>query len=206
MTTPTPVTLETSDGVELEGELSLPDDAPVGAVALAHPHPTYGGDMHAGLVGLLPSLVAPRGVAVLRWNFRGVGRSGGAHGGGVDERLDVVAALDHLHGLGLGVPTLLAGWSFGADVSLAVDDDRHVGWFAVAAPLAYTGDAPAAASDGRPKVLLVPEHDQFRAPSAAAEATGDWTATTLVTVAGADHFLGGRATFVADQLVSRLLA
>ncbi len=200
------MTLSTSDGIELEGELAVPDGDVVGAVALAHPHPTYGGDMHAGLVGLLPSLVVPHGVAVLRWNFRGVGRSGGAHGGGVDERLDVLAALDHLDGLGLGVSILLAGWSFGADVSLAVDDDRHAGWFAVAAPLASTGDAPAAAADPRSKTLLVPEHDQFRAPAAAAAATADWTATSLVTVAGADHFLGGRISFVADQLVERFRA
>ncbi len=203
MTTPTPVTLRTDDDLELEGELAVPDGEVAGAVALAPPPPTDGGDMHAGLVGLLPSLVVPRGIAVLRWNFRGVGRSGGAHGGGIDERLDVVAALDHLDGLALGVPILLAGWSFGADVSLAVGDDRHDGWFAVAAPLAYAGDGPAAANDGRPKVLLVPEHDQFRAPAAAAEATADWAATSLVTVAGADHFLGGRTSFVADQLAAR---
>lgn len=204
MTSPTPVTLRTADGIDLEAELSLPGGDVIGAVALAHPHPTYGGDMHAGLVGLLPDLVVDRGVAVLRWNFRGVGRSSGSHDGGVGERHDVVAALDHLVGLDLGVPTLLAGWSFGADVTLAVDDERHDGWFAVAAPLAYSGDEPPAGVDERPTVLLVPEHDQFRAPAAAAETTTGWATTTIVTVAGADHFLGGRTGFVADQLLDRL--
>ncbi|MEO1065244.1 MAG: hypothetical protein AAFZ07_27835 [Actinomycetota bacterium] len=201
MPSPNPVLLRTSDGIELEAALTDADGDRLGAIALTHPHPTYGGDMHAGFVGLLPDLVARRGVCVLRWNFRGVGRSGGSHGGGVDERLDVVAALDHLVGLDLGVPILLGGWSFGADVSLAVDDDRHAGWLAVAAPLASAGDGPPAATDARPKRLLVPEHDQFRDPDAAAEATAGWAATTLVTIPGTDHFLGGRTSEIADQLV-----
>lgn len=202
VTTPTPLTLRADDDVELEAELTVPDGEVIGAIALAHPHPGYGGDMHAGLVGLLPDLVGAHGVAVLRWNFRGVGRSGGSHGGGVDERLDVAAAVAYLDALDLGAPILLGGWSFGADVSLAVEDDRHAGWFAVAAPLAYVGDEPAAAGDPRRKLLLVPEHDQFRPPEAAAEATAGWTATALVTVTGTDHFLGGRTSEIAGQLVA----
>ena len=38
------VTLKTSDGLALEGELKVPDDATSAAV-LAHPHPQFGGNM-----------------------------------------------------------------------------------------------------------------------------------------------------------------
>ncbi|MEM9036762.1 MAG: alpha/beta hydrolase [Actinomycetota bacterium] len=199
-----PTDLETADGLSLEGALSLPSGDVVAAMTLAHPHPAYGGDMHAGVVGLLPELLVPHGIAVLRWNFRGVGRSAGAHAGGADEPLDVVAALDHLDGLGLGVPIHLAGWSFGADVSLAVEDERHAGWIGIAPPLSFTGDAPAAGSDERPTLLLVPEHDQFRPPAGAEAATAAWTATEIEVVGSTDHFLGGRTSAIAERIVAAI--
>jgi alpha/beta superfamily hydrolase len=58
-----------------------------------------------------------------------------------------------------------------------------------------------AAADPRPKLLVVPEHDQFRDPASAAEVVADWTDTGLEVIAGGDHFLAGRTDRVVDQLV-----
>ena len=58
------------------------------------------------------------------------------------------------------------------------------------------------ASDDRPTLLLVPEHDQFRTPDSAAEATAGWPSTEVITIAGGDHFLGGHADVVADRVLS----
>ncbi len=44
----------------------------------------------------------------------------------------------------------------------------------------------------------MPEHDQFRPPDSAREATADWVNTTVDVVAGADHFFAGRTAKVAD--------
>jgi alpha/beta superfamily hydrolase len=200
-----PVDLHTADGLRLEGELAVPDDVRAAAV-LAHPHPQFGGDMHSIVVGALFEGLPRAGVAALRFNFRGVGRSQGHHAEGRGERGDVVAALEALHDIVEGLPILLAGWSFGADVSLTVDDGRHRGWFAVAPPLRLVDDRAPAATDARPKLLAIPEHDQFRPPQSARDATAAWTNTRVEVVPGADHFLVGRtdrAVALALDLVAR---
>lgn len=70
--------LTTSDGVALEAELDVPADA-WAAVVLAHPHPLYGGSMRDGAPAILFERLPTEGVAALRFNFRGVGASGGVH-------------------------------------------------------------------------------------------------------------------------------
>ena len=145
------------------------------------------------------------GLAVLRFNFRGVGSSEGAHDFGVGEALDIVAALDAAEVNCPGLPIIVSGWSFGADTSLSVLDPRLRAWLACAPPLRVLPLdelSAAAGNDPRPKVLIVPEHDQFRDPDSAREATTDWQNTTVVTVAGADHFFVGRTDRVAACIVA----
>ena len=199
--------LHTADGLTLEGELHVPDGVHA-AVVLAHPHPLHGGNMRSIVIGALFAGLPAAGVAVLRFNFRGVGASEGTHDRGQAERLDVVAALDVLEGLGRDLPLVLGGWSFGADTSLAVDDARHAGWFAVAPPLRHA-EPVAAASDPRPKLLAVPERDQFRSPESAREVVASWTNTELTVVPGADHFLVGRTDRVVElavEFINRFLS
>ena len=194
--------LVTSDDLELEAEITVPPDATT-AVLLAHPHPQQGGSMRSLVTSELFRTLPAAGLAVLRFNFRGVGGSQGSHGGGVDERLDIVAGLDALSTQLPHLPLVLCGWSFGADVSLTVVDERIAGWFLIAPPLRIVSfDAMIAASDPRPKHLAVPEHDQFRLPDSAREATADWVNTTIEVVAGADHFCAGRTDKVAGSVVT----
>ena len=206
------LTLTTTDGVSLEAQARLPSlDAggvpPVGAarVVLAHPHPLQGGNMSSLVISELFRILPGHGLAVLRFNFRGVDGSGGEHGYGRDEGADVTAAIDSIVDLAPQGPLVLCGWSFGADVSLSVTDARIDGWAAVAPPLGVLplDDLSVAAGvDARPKLLLVPEHDQFRPPAAAREATATWTNTTIEVVNGGDHFLAGRTEKVADLVAA----
>ena len=113
----------------LEGELVYPiDDAPVGAAVVAGPHPLLGGDMDNNVVAGLADGLAARGLATLRFNYRGVGGSGGpavdsaAHlarfwaTSHVDDegdfRFDLIAACDFLRSLTARPPALI-GYSFG---------------------------------------------------------------------------------------------
>jgi alpha/beta superfamily hydrolase len=94
---------------------------------------------------------------------------------------------------------VLAGWSFGADTALTVDDDRVDGWLAVAPPMRSSALANLVASaDPRPKLVVVPEHDQFRPPDSVVPIVQAWKNTRLEIVPGGDHYLVGRA----DQLMA----
>ena len=72
-------TLMTQDGVALEARVQLPL-SPHGGVVVCHPHPLYGGDMENPVVVRIDEVCGALGLATLRFNFRGVGRSSGVHG------------------------------------------------------------------------------------------------------------------------------
>lgn len=195
------ITFDTADGVKLEAEQVVNADARVGVV-ITHPHPTYGGSMHTPVPAALFQRSQELGLTALRFNFRGVGGSTGSHDEGRGERHDVEAAVAHVAAL-TEAPLLLTGWSFGADVSLAVDHERLLGWMPVAAPLGVVPiDEMVAPSSDKPVKLLVPEHDQFRTPAAATEATAGWTNASIEVVPGTDHFLAGGLNVVMDQLAA----
>src|SRR6186997_2565330 len=91
------MTFTTEDGVRLEGELRLPDEAPRASAVLCHPHPRHGGSKdHPILWALRNELAGTRGLAVLGFNFRGNMGSEGTYGGGRDEVRDVRAAIERV--------------------------------------------------------------------------------------------------------------
>jgi len=204
MATTAPLRLTTEDGIELDAEMRPADD-PWAAAVLCHPHPLYGGSMRAGLIDVLFDVLPTRGVSALRFDFRGVGRSSGAHGGGREEQYDVAAAVAALAEGRAERPLVTAGWSFGGDVSLSTACDASAGWFAVAPPLSVTDPATMAAADeGRPTFLAVPEHDEFRPPDEARALVADWSSTEVATVSGADHLCTGHSGAVANLLLGFL--
>jgi uncharacterized protein len=101
-------------GITLEGRLSV-GAAPDGVV-ITHPHPLFGGDMGNNVVLTAVRALAARGMTALRFNFRGVGRSTGTYGGGIEEADDVAAALAFLKSRTSG-PHYVTGYSFGAAVA-----------------------------------------------------------------------------------------
>jgi alpha/beta superfamily hydrolase len=193
-----PRTIVTSDGIRLETELAVAEGAERAGMVLCHPHPKYGGSMRSIVISALFDGLPRTGVTCLRFNFRGVDKSGGAHDEGRAEQLDVMAAIDTLTGeLTDSVPLVLAGWSFGADMALATVDDRITAWLGIAPPLRFVDDFSAVARDPRPKLLALAEHDEFRAPESVLEEVASWTATDTAIVGGASHFFVGRT----DRLV-----
>ena len=92
--------------------------APPFAAVVCHPHPLFGGTMHNKVVYQTAKTLHRFGLPVLRFNFRGVGMSEGAHDKGSGEEADVNAALNFMAAEYPGVPLLLAGFSFGSWVGL----------------------------------------------------------------------------------------
>jgi alpha/beta superfamily hydrolase len=107
------------DHGELEAILKEPA-SPVAAAVVCHPHPLGGGTMNNNVVYRLAKALNDAGVAVLRFNFRGVGASTGRHDGGAGEEDDTLAALEVLAQRHPTLPLWMAGFSFGARVGLTV--------------------------------------------------------------------------------------
>jgi uncharacterized protein len=194
--------ITTADGETLTGQRVDAVGAERARILLCHPHPQHGGSMQSLVVSELFRLLPEHGLACVRFDFRGVGRSTGSFDHGAGERLDVQAALDALVDGHEGGPVFVAGWSFGADLALSCLDPRITGWVGIALPLHWLADADAVGADPRPKLLLLAEHDEFRPPAEVQTATAGWNATTTEVVAGASHFFVGRT----DALVQAISA
>jgi uncharacterized protein len=102
----------------LEALLEEPEDAghagPTEACLVCHPHPLFGGTMHNKVVYRIARGMRKGGAVVLRFNFRGAGRSEGVHDQGAGEVEDARAALSFLRARYPGLPYSMAGFSFGA--------------------------------------------------------------------------------------------
>lgn len=184
--------LHTSDGHVLTADVAEAEGQDRGAVVICHPHPLYGGDRFNPVVGALFDVLPRAGFRSIRFDFRA------AHDGGVAERLDVAAALDHV---AMGDrPAFVVGYSFGALVALSTPDARIAGLVAVAPPLAADAPPPAA-----PVLVLTPRHDQFCAPDRANALVAAWPAAEFGVVESADHFLAGHSGAVADRVAAWLL-
>jgi len=98
----------------LEGRYH-PAKEPNAPIALIlHPHPQFGGTMNNKVVYNLFHIFVRRGFAVLRFNFRGVGRSQGAFDDGIGELSDAASALDYLQSMNPNAANCwIAGFSMG---------------------------------------------------------------------------------------------
>ena len=113
-----PIRFLTENGLSIEGELRLPE-GPIRATAvICHAHPRHGGSKDHPVLWAIRNELAHRGFAVLALNFRGTMGSDGAFGGGRTEVRDVAAAIARVRDESDG-PTLVCGWSFGANVAVA---------------------------------------------------------------------------------------
>ncbi len=208
------IELRTRDGLTLVGELASPlERNPVATLVTLHPLPTGGGFMDSHILrkaaGRLPALAD---IAVLRFNTRGTksprGTSEGHFSHGVEERFDVQAAMDFVAERGLPHPWLV-GWSFGTELALMYGREQPVdGVLLLSPPLhrATPEHLAAWAGDTRPLVALIPEHDDYLKPEAAAERFAGVPQLELVPVSGGKHLWVGETQTrrVLDEIVARV--
>ncbi|MEJ6707522.1 MAG: alpha/beta hydrolase [Amylibacter sp.] len=92
-------------------------DAPIAIIL--HPHPQFGGTMNNKVVYNLHYSFHKMGFTVLRFNFRGVGKSQGEYDQGIGELSDAAAALDYLQAMNPNAKHCwVAGFSFGAWIGM----------------------------------------------------------------------------------------
>jgi alpha/beta superfamily hydrolase len=176
------------------------------AAVVCHPHPLYGGTMHNKVVYQVNKTLDRLGLPVLRFNFRGVGRSEGAHDEGRGEREDVHAALDFLAAEFPGVPLLVAGFSFGCWVGLRVgcEDARVAELISLGAPVDGS-DFSYLRQCAKPKLFLQGDHDQFGAKANLETLVRSLPGTNeLVFILDADHFFTGKLERLDAALAASL--
>jgi len=198
-----------ADGVDLQGILDLPEcaDLLLPGIAVCHAHPLHGGDMFNDVVSTICRAANSRGIATLRFNFRGTGSSAGEFSGGAGEREDLWAALDYLRSRNeidrtrLGV----AGYSFGAAVALNAGIAARIRALVAVSPPPQLLDFGAMKGYEFPVLLVAGNQDPFVPVERIQQlrlALGPATETVIIT--GAGHFWGGYAGALTEAVASFL--
>ena len=103
----------------LEGRYYHSKGAQAPIAMMLHPHPQHGGTMNNRIVYTMFHAFVKMGFSVLRFNFRGVGRSQGSYADGEGELADATSALDWLQSVNENASQCwVSGFSFGAWIGM----------------------------------------------------------------------------------------
>jgi alpha/beta superfamily hydrolase len=211
--------------VQIEGAFHPPQGkGQCPAAVVCHPHPLGGGTMHNSVVKAITRALVDRGIATLRFNFRGVERSEGRYDNGRNEQADVAGALDWLLTQGRVDPgrVSVVGYSFVAWVGLMhAQTDRRVGAAAAVALVAWHDDTdfyrvtagyPATSEFEQfdldfmqgftcPKLFVSGERDWFISPEAIRNFVDRLPPPKMLKIIpGADHFFSNHEQEVGQQV------
>ena len=187
----------------LEALFDRPAKTPRAVVVFAHPLPIEGGTMHTKVVFQAAKALTRTGCAVLRFNFRGVGRSAGTWDNGPGELDDFRAAVDFVAERYPGTEIWAAGFSFGSYVALTAgaEDDRICTLIAIAPPVNKWPLGEAIKKSRKPKFIVHGEQDEL----IPLRAVRDFYAQLqepkeLIEIDRANHLFEGQASEVGDAL------
>ena len=183
----------------LECALDAPaQGAPRGLAVICHPHPLFGGTMDNKVVQTLARAFVQLGYRALRFNFRGIGQSGGAWDEGRGEVDDALAAINAQRAAGEAL--VVAGFSFGGYVATQaaarlVDKAERL---VLVAPAVVNFTAAPVPAD---TLLIHGEQDDVVPLSA----SFDWArpqALPVTVLPGAGHFFHGQLPVLKQIVLS----
>ena len=191
----------------LEAVLDRPAGEPRAAVVFAHPLPIEGGTMHTKVVFQSAKALARSGCVVLRFNFRGVGRSAGTWDEGRGELDDYRAAIDYMAGAHPGLELWAAGFSFGSYVAttVAAGDERICAMIGIAPPV-NKYDFSSVLASSKPKFIVHGIQDELIPLKAVREFYARLQEPKeLVEIDRANHLFDGQAGEVGEALEDLLM-
>lgn len=182
-------------------------EAPPFVAVVCHPHPLYGGTLHNKVAHRLASTLFARGGAVLRFNFRGVGKSEGVHDRGRGELQDALVVLDTLRRRHPAARVWVAGFSFGAWIaSRLAASEAAVEQLIMVAPGVHTQTFDEMRGSPVPKLVLQGTADEVCKPENLARVFPTWAdPKRLIEIPGAGHFFD-RQLAELGQAIERGLA
>lgn len=176
---------------------------PRGIAVLAHPLPTAGGTMHTKAVFHAARALSRIGCPVLRFNFRGVGRSAGTFDEGRGECDDFRAALDFMTARYPDAKRVwAAGMSFGAWVAMTAgaQDPRVSTLIGIAPPVNRYDFSPVVAA-AKPTFLIHGEFDELVPVKEVRKFYGRLSEPKeLVVIDSADHLFDGKVAEVGEAV------
>jgi alpha/beta superfamily hydrolase len=194
----------------IEALLEVPAGARADVIAVCcHPHPLHGGTLQNKVVHTLARAAQDAGVASLRFNFRGVGASAGAHDDGAGESEDAIAIAAWARRERGYAAVWSLGFSFGAFVAFRMAAEAAAALLVTVAPPVHRFDFARLAVPACPWLVLQGDRDEL----VNHESVLAWTRAVapppeVRILAGAEHFFHGRLTemrgLVADWLRARL--
>ena len=191
----------------LEALIDLPDSEPRAVAVFGHPHPLHGGTMHTKALYQAAKAMPRIGVAALRFNFRGVGRSVGTFDSGAGEKDDFRAALAYVEQRFPDLPIWAAGMSFGSWIAMTVGaEDARVSLLLAIAPPVDRYDFSALQTCTLPKFIVHGESDELISIKEIRKFYAQIPEPReLVTIEDANHLFEGKTSLVGDA-VEDLLA
>ena len=189
----------------LEALLEEPEEQPVHACLVCHPHPKYSGTMHNKVVYRIARGLRRTGAVVLRFNFRGVNSSEGVYDHGKGEQDDARAALAYLRERYPHLPYSLAGFSFGSRVILQIGcasaQPKPQRLIAVGFPLTKL-KFEFLTGCGLPKYFVLSTNDQYSPVPQMEELFAAFPEPkSLKLIEAADHFFDGGLQQLEDAIV-----
>ena len=191
----------------LEALIDLPEGEPRAVAVFGHPHPLHGGTMHTKALYQAAKAMPRIGVAALRFNFRGVGRSVGTFDSGGGEKDDFRAALAYVEQRFPDLPIWAAGMSFGSWIAMTVGaEDARVSLLLAIAPPVDRYDFSALQTCTLPKFIVHGESDELISIKEIRKFYAQIPEPReLVTIEDANHLFEGKTSLVGDA-VEDLLA
>jgi alpha/beta superfamily hydrolase len=187
----------------LEGVINAKVEGSPRAVAvLAHPLPTAGGTMHTKAVFHAAKALARVDVPVLRFNFRGVGRSAGSFSGGPGEQDDFRAAVEFMAARYPDARVWAAGMSFGSWIAMSTGarTPQITALIGIAATVTRYDYSPVV-SARKPTFLIHGERDELIPLKEVRKFYARLSEPKeLVVIDAADHLFDGKASEVGDAI------
>jgi len=190
-----------------EGLADGPFSAHGYVAVICHPHPLYGGTMDNKVVSTLARVYRELGITSLRFNFRGVGASGGEHDEARGEVDDLCLVSEWLLAEYPGSQLLLAGFSFGSAIVAAASERMTVAHMILIAPPVMRYSYAPQGSFACPVTIVLGGQDEL----VDIESVLEWrealdSRIEPIVISEASHFFHGQLNSLREKLGAQLSA
>lgn len=169
---------------------------------ICHPHPQQGGTMNNKVVTTIAKALDRLGLATVRFNFRGVGRSEGEYGKTIGECKDLLAIVKWVKKVLPDYDIWLAGFSFGSYIAASIANQENVAQLVTIATTVNHYNFLSLTNIKSPWLSIIGEHDELvPVAKVKAFATHSPVPMKLIALPGAGHFFHGRLIELRELII-----